>query len=162
MMRPTMGTWTSRARTVAGGLAAEPWLLTAALGLLWATRVALSVFPVRVVAGWLDRLPAGPAHPAGGVYPERVAQAVGRASRLVPGATCLVQALVAKALLERHGLSTRLRMGVVRDAGQGVRGHAWLESHGQAVFGKDVAERWHSLLTLDEARAWSPAPDRRA
>jgi hypothetical protein len=64
-----------------------------------------------------------------------VARAVVRASRLVPAATCLVQALVARDLLARRGIDTELRLGVARDPDGRTTAHAWLEDRGTVVFG---------------------------
>jgi hypothetical protein len=146
----------SRARAVVICLATDRWLLLSALALVWAARVGLWVLPVRTVARCLGRVvPGRPARTADPALADRVARAVARASRVVPGATCLTQALVAQALLGWHGLATRLRIGVVRDAEQGLRGHAWLEGQDGIVVGKDLAGQWRPLLPVDAAR---PSP----
>jgi hypothetical protein len=68
----------------------------------------------------------------------RVGQMVASASRYVPGATCLVQALAAQFLLAREGIFTELKIGVLKNAGS-LHGHAWLELEGKPVFGGTAA-----------------------
>jgi hypothetical protein len=153
----------SRARRVVGCVTTDRGMLISALVLLSATRVGLWVLPVRTVARCLGRLVPGRAgRVADPSLADRVAGAVARASRVVPGATCLPQALVAQALLGRHGLATRLRIGVVRDAGQELRGHAWLEGQDGIVVGKDSAGQWSPLLPVEAARPSPFAPGRQS
>jgi hypothetical protein len=56
-------------------------------------------------------------------------------SRLIPGASCLTQALAAQILLRRRGYVTELRLGVGRDAAGRFAAHAWLERDGRIVIG---------------------------
>jgi hypothetical protein len=154
MMRSvTMRAW-SRGRQVIRCLAHDRGLLISALALVSAIRLGLWVFPVRTVGhvfGWFVPSVPGTLDPS---VPERVARAVVRASRVVPDATCLTQALAAQVLLERHGLPTRLHIGVVRDSGHAVRAHAWVESRGVTVIGGALPGRWSPLLTIEGARTW--------
>jgi hypothetical protein len=154
--RSTMGAL-SRGRKVVGYLAADRGLLVSALCLVSAIRVGLWVLPVRMVGrvlGWVVfRRPEITRDP---LLADRVARAITRASRVVPGATCLTQALAAQVLLERHGLPTRLHIGVVRDGGQAVRGHAWVESGGKVVMGgRDLST--YVPLTSFEGLMWDAA-----
>jgi hypothetical protein len=158
--RTTMGAL-SRGRKVVGCLTTDPELMISALFLVPAIRLGLWLLPVRVVGRALGaivrRTPGRTTDPG---LADRVGRAVGRASRMVPGATCLTQALAAQALLEGHGLPTRLHIGVVRDEGQVVRGHAWVESQGVAVIGAAMAGRWSPLLVVEDFRTWSSDPGR--
>jgi hypothetical protein len=81
---------------------------------------------------------------------ERIAWAVGAASRYVPTATCLSQALAAQVLLARHGHPASLRIGVARGAAGRLEAHAWIESRGRIVIGgtADLA-RYTPLPALD-------------
>lgn len=65
----------------------------------------------------------------------RVAWAVRTMARVVPGATCLTQALAATTLLERRNLPGDLRIGVARKASGALEAHAWVESHGRVILG---------------------------
>jgi hypothetical protein len=107
--------------------------------MLWlgAARVALWLLPLRVVRrllAWAAR-PARQPH-AAPPSPERIGWALSIACRAVPRATCLSQALAAKALLAQNGHRAELRIGVTKsDAGRLVA-HAWVESEGQIVVGE--------------------------
>jgi hypothetical protein len=149
----------SRGRKVVGYLATNGWLLLSALFLVSVARLGLCILPVRRVArllGWL--VPGKPETPIDPSLADRVAAAVTHAGRVVPGATCLTQALAAQVLLERHGVPTRLHIGFFRDGQQAVRGHAWVESQGRTVIGGAVPGHWSPLLTVEGARIWSAPP----
>lgn len=64
-----------------------------------------------------------------------VAWGVSRASRFVPLASCLTQALSGQYLLARKGMRSRIRFGVERRAGPDLRAHAWLLSGDRVVLG---------------------------
>jgi len=155
MMRTvTMRVW-SRGRRVIRCLADDRGLLISALALVSAIRLGLWVFPVRTVGHVLGRfVPRVPGNALDPSVPGRVARAVARGSRVVPDASCLTQALAAQVLLERHGLPTRLHIGVVRDSGHAVRAHAWVESRGVTVIGGAMSGEWSPLLTVEGARTW--------
>ena len=121
-------------------LALEAALVTAAV------RLALSGLSLRTVRGLLARIPAVRC-PLPAERAESVARAVTRARAVVPGATCLVRALVVRALLVRRGHAAHLRLGFVRSEGGALGGHAWVESDGR-VFDD-----------TGEASCYAPAPD---
>lgn len=161
MMRRTTMRALSRGRKILGCLATDRGLLVSALCLVSAIRLGLWVLPVRMVGrvlGWVvSRKPGVARDPS---LADRVARAVTRAGRVVPGATCLTQALATQVLLERHGLPTRLHIGVVRAGGQAVRGHAWVETQGVIVIGGAMSGQWSTLLTVEGPRAWSSSTGR--
>ena len=66
---------------------------------------------------------------------DRVVWAVGVASRCVPHATCLTQALAVQALLARRGYPASLRIGVARSDEGSFEAHAWVENQGRIVVG---------------------------
>jgi hypothetical protein len=156
-MRPTsMGTVWSRRHRSLGCLATDRRLLFSALCLVSAVRLGLWLLPVRTVGhilGWL--VPGVPGNASDLSLPERVARAVARISRVVPGATCLTQALAGQVLLERHGFPTRLHIGVARDGREAVRAHAWLDTQGGTVIGGALSGQWTPLLSIEGTRAWS-------
>lgn len=82
--------------------------------------------------------------------PERIAWAVQVMSRYVPKATCLVQALTAKALLEKAGFPACLRIGVSKPRGEPFEAHAWVESLGKVISGGSDLEHYSPLLLLEE------------
>ena len=94
---------------------------------------------------WVNRSPdLAPPHVRGTPPPPEqsarlvrsVSLAVNRAARLVPAATCLAQAIAARELLARRGVSTDLRLGVARGDDGCVTAHAWLEHGGHVVLGE--------------------------
>lgn len=81
---------------------------------------------------------------------DRCAWALTRASRIVPGASCLTQALAGQWLLARLGFASQVAVGV-RPEGQGsLAAHAWLTSSGRVVVGGTAEDltRFTRLLEL--------------
>jgi hypothetical protein len=130
--RPVLA-WIRTARRFRHLDPAERRLVLEAALLTVAVKVALSALSLRTVRGLLARIPAV-ARPVSGDAASSIARAVTRARAVVPGATCLVRALVVQALLVRRGHSAHLRLGFVRREGGVLGGHAWVESEGR-VFG---------------------------
>lgn len=124
----------------------QPVLRRRALAAILVTagvRLALWALPFRTVkrlAGidpwkWL---------PFAGASADDVAGAVCLASRYVPRATCLTQALTAQILLNRARLRHQLLIGV---AGRtGFEAHAWIECEGRVLIGG--SERHGSYATI--------------
>lgn len=56
----------------------------------------------------------------------RLLKATTISARLVPGATCLTQALSAQVLLARHGIASEILLGVRKDESGALKAHAWL------------------------------------
>jgi hypothetical protein len=79
----------------------------------------------------------------------RVIWAVRTASALLPGSTCLTQALAAKYQLERCGLNTQLHFGVAKKEDGRLLAHAWLQCDGEAVIGGEIAPRFVPVLALN-------------
>jgi hypothetical protein len=79
---------------------------------------------------------------------DKVAWAVKRTSRLVPGATCLTQALTAQTLLHRRGVSSTLHIGVMKSEQRKLAAHAWVVSHGRVVVGGKKLGCYTPLTTM--------------
>jgi hypothetical protein len=120
--------------------------------LLGGIRVGLWLLPFRLVQRLLQRrarvLPASRRTYHASI--DRIAWAVTVASQYIPLGTCLIQALAAKALLERRGHTASLYIGVARgEAGQ-LEAHAWVETQGRIVVGDtDVRARLTPFPPLD-------------
>ena len=72
------------------------------------------------------------------------------ASRYVPRATCLVQALATQILLGRHGHAGQVHIGVALDEKLGFRAHAWVESQGEVLIGgSEELDGYAPMLVLD-------------
>ena len=74
--------------------------------------------------------------------------AVGAASRYVPGATCLTQALALEAMLVRTGHRCRVEIGVAKDEGV-LQAHAWVVSGHLIVLGGPDVGRYRSIGSLE-------------
>jgi hypothetical protein len=85
--------------------------------------------------------------------------AVASASRFVPGASCLTRAMVAQMMLARFGRTSRLHIGVARARDGRLEAHAWLESGGEVVIGR---EQWQRFTPLAAPRRDGSAPHTRS
>jgi hypothetical protein len=113
---------------------AEWRLLCEALVLVALVRVALWFFPFSAVERryQVDRMVSRPGSEAD---PAAIALAVRRAARLIPAASCLTQALAARAALARRKLACDLRIGVAKDDRGRLQAHAWVECEGRVLLG---------------------------
>lgn len=109
-------------------------------------RVALWTLPFRWVRGGVES--GSSLWPFRRRFTERqVIWAVRLASRYVPRATCLTQALTAQMLLNGSGIDSRLQIGVARAAG--FEAHAWVECGGRVVVGGAAeSARYKAILTI--------------
>lgn len=114
----------------------ERRLVLVALPIVLAARLGLWLLPLarlqRLLARIADTTATAQAHSD---YADRAARAVQRASKLVPAATCLTQALATLTLLRRRGLVGRLRIGIQRGTDGAFHAHAWVEFGGRVIIG---------------------------
>lgn len=115
-------------------------------------RLCLSLLSYRRMQAWFPATPAVDNPSA----PElvRIAWGIRNAARLVPGASCLTQALSGQFILARRGKASQIRIGVARDDEGRFIAHAWLISAGKIVLGgaeTDVS-RFTSLTDLNWKR----------
>lgn len=112
-------------------------LFLRALGLVWMVRLALWALPFQRVRRLTSRLSrAGASRPVDEtVSVKTLTWAVRAASRWVPAASCLTQALVAQIMLANRGLPHALHIGVARGERGTFEAHAWIESEGRVVLG---------------------------
>jgi hypothetical protein len=78
---------------------------------------------------------------------DELAWALGAVSKRVPGARCLAQALAARHLFARHGLSSCVRFGGRKKADGSLDAHAWLESGGEVVYGDAHPELFTPIVS---------------
>lgn len=79
----------------------------------------------------------------------KVGWAVTRAARHVPfGAVCLPQAMAAKAMLARRGISSVMHFGTMRGEALSLSAHAWLEATGVEVTGYPVESRFTEIACI--------------
>lgn len=116
----------------------ERHLLIKSAVLLWAVRVGLWTLPFRIIYNNTTvKCPVSPKQ--AGISEELIIWAVKVASRCVPCATCLTQAMVARILLSSYGYSADLRIGVARE-GDRLTAHAWLEKEGTVIIGRTMCD----------------------
>ncbi|HYD54489.1 MAG TPA: lasso peptide biosynthesis B2 protein [Gemmatimonadaceae bacterium] len=114
---------------------AELRLLLLALPTLALVRLALWGLPSTSIVRLTRRLEAGRARGRPRAAVRDVSWAVQRSARVVPGASCLTQAIAALLLLRAQGHDATLCIGAGRTAAGDFRAHAWLERDGRVVIG---------------------------
>jgi Transglutaminase-like superfamily len=77
----------------------------------------------------------------------QLARAVCFASRYVPQATCLTQAVALHILLKREGFQSRIRIGAAKSSGE-VEFHAWVVHEDRVLIG-DVGLEFMPMLDWD-------------
>jgi hypothetical protein len=111
-------------------------LLLIAVPLVMVVRLILWLFPSHRILRALSRVDSVTEAP----IPRRaratsIVWAIESASRRIPRATCLTQAIAGKLLLRWFGYEAKLCLGVAPTAGGGLRAHAWLEREGLPILG---------------------------
>ena len=126
---------------------AERGLLISAAILLAEIRAALWLLPWRRVSG-MRRWPCMSRPSRFAV--ERLEWAVRNSSRMVPGATCLTQALALQYLLARASYASSIHIGVAKKPDRGFEAHAWVEHAGATLLNSagEVAH-YSRLLTVE-------------
>jgi hypothetical protein len=109
---------------------AELCLFAEALGWVMLVRLALWCLPFRTTWAACRRLARHWRRQPHSPPAERIDEAVNRAGRVVPDATCLTRALALSVMLGRAGYSCEVRLGAAR-AGDRFLAHAWVECDGR-------------------------------
>ena len=78
----------------------------------------------------------------------RIVWAVRSAARFVPRSTCLVQAMVAQALLIRHGYRPLLTIGVSKNECERFGAHAWVTCEDEVLIGGYQVANYTALIEL--------------
>ncbi|TPI20565.1 lasso peptide biosynthesis B2 protein [Mesorhizobium sp. B4-1-1] len=110
--------------------------LARCLTVVSAVRFALTLSSYNRVRSLVMRLDAG--RDASIADLRRVAWGVAAAARLVPGASCLTQALAGQYLLARQGSASRISIGIEKGTGSELKAHAWLMSGNHIVLGGSI------------------------
>lgn len=105
-------------------------LLASACLYVLVVRAALASMPLRVVIRRVAALRRRSS--ASSLDAAEAAWAMGAVAARIPGTRCLARSFALHLLLLRHGLDSRLLVGVAPAAG-GIRAHAWVECGGQAL-----------------------------
>lgn len=111
-------------------------MLALAVPLVVVVRVALSILSSRRVLLFVRRLTkANGADHRRGPRTATIIWAVEGASRCVPMATCLTQAIAAMLLVRLFGERAQFCLGVAPTEAGALRAHAWLECEGYPILG---------------------------
>jgi Transglutaminase-like superfamily len=126
--------------------------------LLWVIRLGLWLLPFQSLQRLLAYMVQGGARlqQESQASIDSIVWAVTVASRYVPAATCLTQALAAQGLLAGRGHSARLCIGVARSAAGQFQAHAWVEYAERVVIGgAEAPVRFTPLLyRREKADEW--------
>ena len=124
----------------------ERRLVLRAFFLVCCVRAGLFLLPFRTVQRLTGKVgrQAGMCHPA-----RRCVWAIRAASRFVPRATCLTQALSAQVLLAQAGHNSQIHIGVGKDQGSGFRAHAWVVHENEIVIGGADVDGYVPLVSLE-------------
>jgi hypothetical protein len=128
--------------------ARERALVLRAAAWLIASRAALAICSFAALLRWWRRIPVKrDRRPLASVA--ECERAVTRASRVVPGSTCLVQAFAGAALLrrDRHPATLTIHVGFRDD--RAFEAHALLCSESAVITGAGPATSWPVLLRAD-------------
>jgi hypothetical protein len=136
-------------RTLVNLPPSERGLVLRTLPLVAAIRVALWVVPLRRVGRLMRACKRLPFSVPDDLPVSRLEWAVRAASRRVPMASCLTQALALQFLLGRSGHFSEVLIGVRKDMEAGFQSHAWVECEGRMLLSApyEVAE-YSRLLAL--------------
>jgi hypothetical protein len=95
-------------------------------------RIALSLAGYNAIR---QRMPQAQPSPDAHFYARQLARRIERLARIVPGASCLTQALALQWLLARAGHGCELLVGVRRDEAGHFAAHAWVACNERIVLG---------------------------
>jgi len=136
-------------------------LLPRALLAVIGVRVGLLALPFASLRGLLSHARRRTVDRPGDFTERDVVWSVSRASTIVPGATCLTQALATELLLARRGLAPSVQIGVRRSDPGTLEAHAWVEVDGRIVACGRGAEQYVELRSINGRPADVVARDTR-
>jgi hypothetical protein len=113
------------------------WLyLNTALWLL-AVKAGLYLLPFDRLRQWMARFDEPACQPADMEEMRAIIEAIERIGQVLAPLriNCLPQALVGHRLLGRKGFDVQLKIGVLKNRGDRLAAHAWLEYQGQVMLG---------------------------
>ena len=114
----------------------EFFLLLRAFVALCVAACTVHLLPYKVLLKRMDDINQFSSfRPSKRVPVEQLAVAVNRASRLLPGATCLTRAIAGCRLMMREGYPVRIQFGVARPVPEDFGAHCWVEIDGIPVIG---------------------------
>lgn len=131
----------------------DQWLVVQVYCLLGFTRLAINTLPFLRLERLLGQRMAETAEEAPIVHlrqAHKIAWAIRTVSPYTPWTSnCFPQALTAKILLRRRGISSTLYMGAAfKEGGAALEGHAWLRCGPMYVTGGDGSKHYVAVATF--------------
>jgi hypothetical protein len=111
--------------------------------LLVSIRIALLLLPFSTMSRLTRRAgrPESELDPNQNASRKRILWAINKAGiPLLRDRACLAQALAGQVLLNRYGVNTQVRIGVLKDRAGHFEAHAWLEKGGQVLLGGSASD----------------------
>ena len=109
------------------------------------SRIALAVLPFRWVWSCAQRAShRPPGSLASDTRPQRVSWAVSTVAPIIPGGTCLPQAVTGTLMLAWRGIPSQIHIGVDKESGA-LQAHAWLEAGGRVILGNHGIQAYKVL-----------------
>ena len=127
----------------------EKILFIKACTLLGIIRLGLSLLPFIALKNSLRVIGPPIARVDEELSEDRLVWAVATASRFIPKATCLTQALALQLFLKQSGREAHVHIGVDHSEGGRLDAHAWLESRGKVLLGESNLSQYTHLLALE-------------
>jgi hypothetical protein len=113
-----------------------------------AVRIALWIMPLRRLRPLADYFGTRVMRPERAPSANHLSWAVSAASRYIPQASCLTQAIALHILLKRAGYPSRVRIGVAKEHGK-FASHAWVESQDKIIIGNFELQRYTPMFVWD-------------
>lgn len=126
-------------------------LLALAVTVIGVVRIALSFLGFKFIRRILSNLSSAAPHKSDDAVIATVGWMVDKASRRVPGASCLTQAIAAQTLLIMKGIGSTVHIGALKNVDGKFQAHAWLTCRDKAVTGGSAGslEHYRELAKLD-------------
>jgi Transglutaminase-like superfamily len=117
--------------------AGDRLLLVMTLILIGGMRLGLLLLPFRTLLKVVAKIsqPHKEISVAREVSVNKIIWAVNAMSRYMPGVKCLARALTCQVLMNRHGYSHELRIGIAKGETGKLEAHAWIEYQGHIIIG---------------------------
>ena len=123
--------------------------LIAMESLFWVTRIRILIwiFPFAIVQKKVQNTATNYPSTNHTVAMSRIRIMIVAASKYVPRATCLVQALAGYILFSKYGYVTSIKIGVLTENGE-FEAHAWLEQDNNVVLGESEKD-FRTIVGID-------------
>jgi hypothetical protein len=129
--------------------------LTLSFALVGLVRLGLTILPFKIWLAIVRKLICidSPLRDYAPAEVKEISRDVKTASRWIPGAYCLTQAIAVQILLSRRKIASQLVIGVNKNTMHGFKAHAWVKIGNRLVIGGEGSEEFAPLLQLGKEPA---------